>query len=420
MMRVGTSILDITPEPGCELSGYVARVQPSVGVVDSLFARALFLQNGESGILWLHTDLIGLEREFVSRARTAISVRTGLPESSILFSSTHTHSGPASIHLTNCGEYNGTYLETLLSRLLTAAEVAMTSHEPVRVEFGEGKCELAVDRRKKATAHTDPRVGIVAWRRPDGSYAAILANYAMHNVGWGSDNRMISADIFGSAARQLSAQLPGDPVVLFTNGACGNTNPPEHAKSVPEIDDWARHLVLSVKTSLDDCAIEADGILKSEIETVPLPLDIPTAVQVRECAARLREDMEGQTGYVADRVRHTADLWEKVMLEKVARNELTREALLDLQVVQIGPVSFVGMGAEAFSRIACDLRSSSRQNAYVVGYANGLTGYLPTPEAYDEGGYEVERAFIYYNSFRPRKEAFEIVRDTAIRMLASI
>ena len=55
---------------------------------------------------------------------------------------------------------------------------------------------------------------------------------------------------------------------------------------------------------------------------------------------------------------------------------------------------------------------------YCVGCANGLFGYLPTAEAYDEGGYETDTAFVYYDSFRPKRGTFEAVRDRLAEMIA--
>jgi hypothetical protein len=38
-MILGTSQIDITLKPGAELSGFAARVQPSIGVLESLLPR---------------------------------------------------------------------------------------------------------------------------------------------------------------------------------------------------------------------------------------------------------------------------------------------------------------------------------------------------------------------------------------------
>ena len=58
-MKLGTAMVDITPEVGCELSGYVARVQPSVGLHTGLRAWALYLEtdDGRHPVSYTHLTL---------------------------------------------------------------------------------------------------------------------------------------------------------------------------------------------------------------------------------------------------------------------------------------------------------------------------------------------------------------------------
>ena len=57
---------------------------------------------------------------------------------------------------------------------------------------------------------------VLGFRRADGTYIALLANYAMHNVALGGENRAVSADMAGVAAAFLRSRLPGEPVVLMS------------------------------------------------------------------------------------------------------------------------------------------------------------------------------------------------------------
>ena len=74
-MRCGAATVNITPDWPVELCGYVARVQPSNGVRDSIYARALFVEGGRGRLLWLHADVIGFGRSWVKAF--AISRGTG-------------------------------------------------------------------------------------------------------------------------------------------------------------------------------------------------------------------------------------------------------------------------------------------------------------------------------------------------------
>jgi hypothetical protein len=62
---------------------------------------------------------------------------------------------------------------------------------------------------------------------------------------------------------------------------------------------------------------------------------------------------------------------------------------------------FGATNAEVFSEFTDMLRLRSDKQIYLIGYANGDLGYLPTRAAYLEGGYEVDVAHLFYGGFRP-------------------
>jgi hypothetical protein len=63
---------------------------------------------------------------------------------------------------------------------------------------------------------------------------------------------------------------------------------------------------------------------------------------------------------------------------------------LELQAMRVGNVVLLGVPVEPFAELGAEIK---RRSPFAVtlfsGYTNGFTGYLPTPEAYQEGGYEV-------------------------------
>ena len=55
---------------------------------------------------------------------------------------------------------------------------------------------------------------------------------------------------------------------------------------------------------------------------------------------------------------------------------------------------------------------------FVVGYANAVFGYIPTRQAYAEGGYEVDTAHFFYNGFRPKIGSLEMLAERAAELVA--
>lgn len=418
-MNIGFAQVDITPQVGCELSGFAARTQPSVGILDGLYARCLYAAEGPERLLWIHLDLIGLMREFVQEFRGWAAERLGLAPSQVMLSAIHTHSGPATIDLFEAGAYDAAYVRMLRDRLEEVAQRAASSVvvcEPVHVE---GRCDLAVDRRKKASARTDPRVAAFGWRRGDGTFAGVVTNYPMHAVALGPTNRMISADIPGRTAAVLSERLPGRPIVMATNGACGNLNPPYENVTAEQLTQWGRQVADAVADLLPRAEAMRDRTLKVRSSTLPLPLDVLTLEQINRIADRYLGHA-ASVGEWGDRYIRALEQWRRLRTAEVQSGRCGDSAEMELLGVRLGPAVLLGVNAEAFSAFTDLVREATGRDVYTVGYANGVRGYLPTAAAYEEGGYEVETAHFFYNSFRFKPGGLEKLAHQASHLVRSL
>src|SRR5687767_12484413 len=119
-MNVGVAQIDITPQPGIELAGFALRPQPSTRVLDPLFVRALYLQDGAERLLWLVADLLAVDRRLADGIRSRLEAVTGIPRSHVLVSATHTHSGPATFDQNGTGRTSQEYLDWLENQFQAA------------------------------------------------------------------------------------------------------------------------------------------------------------------------------------------------------------------------------------------------------------------------------------------------------------
>ena len=414
-MRIGAAARDITPPPGGHLSGYLYRVQPSVGVHDELLVRALYLESEGERLLWLHADLIGWPSQAVREFRAWAAGRFGLLPRQIVLSATHTHAGPATIPLILCGDFDAGYFQRLCRECQRAADEAIAQLGPVSLVVAEGHCGLAVDRRRTATAHTDPRIGILGWQRPNGTYAAVLANYAMHNVALSHHNRSVSADVAGAAARRLAQDLSGSPTVLFTAGAGANLNPPHSGTDFAQVNAWGALLAKVAVNALRSAQPAAPSALMTARTTLDLELQHFDAAKVSAVARQACAAMPDDGTYERRRYREAIEIWRRMMLDCGAPDSVE----LELHLIRLGDVDLLCTSAEIFSRFADDLRGDTARQVYVVGYADGLIGYVAPQEAYEEGGYEVDRAFIFYGGKPLVRGAYERARGAAVSLILS-
>lgn len=417
-MTLGVAQVDITPQPGVELSGFAARIQPSTGVLDPLFAKAIYLSDGAARLLWIHCDLIGFDRATVTAFRRLAAESFALQPGEVMLSATHTHAGPCTIHLREAGAYDPAYVEFLQRQLSQAADLAVARTEHVQLVTAEGRLDLAVDRRRTASAHTDPRVGALGFRRADGTFAATVLNFAMHPVALGPSNRCISADTSGQAAVALARQLPGHPVVLVTNGACANLNPPAENVPFEQVKQWGGQIAAAVAPLLSAARCGPTAQLRVASRNVALPLETLDADGINAFAEEALRNAKPLAEW-GDKYRRVVEHWRATLLD--AENGPTSgHHEVELFGVCLGEAVWVGASAEVFSDFTDLLRHQSGKQVYLIGYANGDLGYLPTRAAYTEGGYEVDVAHLFYGGFRPKAGGFELLAATATDLVREL
>jgi len=418
-MKVGTAQLDITPEPGIDLAGFALRSQPSTGILDPLSVRALYLQDGREQLLWLHADLLALEQALADRLRQSIGSELAVPASRVLLSTTHTHSGPAAIQLTSCGKVSSKYVARLEREVKAAARQALLDAEPCALLAVQGSCSLGVDRRNSASAHTDPRVGALGWQRQDGSFKAVFVDYAMHPVCLRGS--LISADWPGEVANRVSDGLPGRPVTLVSSGASGNINPPAVDVAPRQMLQWGRAVAEAVLPQLNaagKAAASRDGRLNVANAVIELPVEAWNTTEIDKYAAACLADASGHDEFGQSFAR-AVEVWRRHMTERLQRGE-PAHTQAELTAIRFDQTVLLAVNAEVFSRFTELAATGVRRSVYTAGCANGMLGYLPTAEAYDEGTYEVLWAMLFYNMPRPRKGGLELLAERARRLIAGL
>jgi hypothetical protein len=145
----------------------------------------------------------------------------------------------------------------------------------------------------------------------------------------------------------------------------------------------------------DEPAGESDGSLRVATRPVrmgvkPYPPYAEADAEAQRQAARLAElrervgpdELQAAVG-VARRARMFAD--------KARLYEGKHEIEAELHGLRIGPVGLIGFPGEPFSEIGARVKANSPFSwTLFSGYTNDYLGYVPTREAYADGGYEVD------------------------------
>jgi hypothetical protein len=224
--RAGTARIDITPDWPVMMAGFGQRTQPSQGVLDRIFVKALFLDDGENRLLLITADLISTPRQLGEAVALALGERLGLAPEQICVCASHTHSGPVPHDAGDGAPGIAAFAASLQAAMILVGVQAVDTARPCLVRTGVGELDGFLNRRTRGAPNlVDRRIPVViADDAETGAPIAVLFGAGCHPVTLGWDNLHISGDFVGLAQRAIEAATPGVNA-LFFNTTEGNVVP---------------------------------------------------------------------------------------------------------------------------------------------------------------------------------------------------
>jgi len=228
--EAGAGRADITPPLGTPLNGYSDRLgRGAIDVHDPLYARCLYLSDGETAILWVTMDLCAITPQL--RARILELAPPDVAHDNIILSATHTHSGTGGmieaplVARFVSGRYVPEVLEMTANKVADAMRAALKAKKPASIGYCVSQEPAALAEMNMANASADAQLGIIRVDDADGNPIAILANAAAHPTTVRGENKLsISADFPGAFCTSLESAVPGC-MAMFANGAEGDQRP---------------------------------------------------------------------------------------------------------------------------------------------------------------------------------------------------
>jgi neutral ceramidase len=207
---------------------------------------------------------------------------------------------------------------------------------------------------------TDRQIGVIRLERADGGLMGLIANYAMHGTVLNGTMLQVSGDGPGVVSHYVEEKL-GAPM-LYVNGAAGNLAP------IYTTQDLARSHIGEFRVLLGDKILEANRTLGAGAADTKLWLAEKWIETPRKSGLGWSDELKdygAKSASGADLVR------------------------VPVRVLRINDTVMWGSPVELFCEIALRVRAESpfRHN-FFFGYSNGWLGYLPTAEAFRDGGYE--------------------------------
>jgi len=395
---VGAAEIDITPPLGTRMMGDLTGKRRVDGVDDPLMLKAIVFESGGARFACAVFDLCWLYSSVGDKAVALASEATGIASDHILWSLTHTHSGP----ITGFSKEQfpdsplHAWRAALPSKFAECVKQADAAKVPARVSrvrtYGN---KLGANRRLRykdgrelnewvlgrdpdehqcvgAAGPIDPEVGTLVFADLDGQILAVLWNYALHaNAKFGMQ---FSADYPGVVAARLRERFGEQTISVYIPGTCGDINPVRPYKELGNM--------------------LAEAMIPKIESRTPLAGPLPIAACKRTITVPCRDFAMDQKQRVRDSLWGEASQRYFLRAQKELREKgLTKRDAI-VQAWHIGENAFVGLPGEVFVDWGIKIKQQSPFPwTFPIELANDVLGYLITEQAWQAGGYEALMAY---------------------------
>ncbi len=422
-LRAGVAEVDITPPNGAGTLGYVRPDISVVGVHTRLTGRVLVLDDGNTEVALLATDLgFALDKDSVVARVSDL----GFTHETVLYTGTHTHSGPTEL------------ADWQLEQLALAIRRAHEARVPVRAGWGSAEV-TDVSRNRSVEAHLanhgmdlaygqgrptdDPKgadhmrdttLRVLRVERTDGTPLAAWLNFPVHLTTTTPAVNVWDADLAGTTTEHMRDRIASPGFVsLYSNGASGDLMPRFNSfNALALIDHHGRRVARQAQLAWNEAGSSLSG-------QVPVGVRWTRACYCgQEVAPGMRVSSEPVWGLPflggsedgasifhepasTEGRRLPAALADPVHGRKIiAAPGLVHETNPEFHVIQIGDRLLLGAPGEPsvemarrFQRVVRPQLPPGVTDPFVVGLSNDYMGYFTTPEEYEmqhyEGGHTV-------------------------------
>ena len=406
----GASV-DVTPDPGKPLAGYVARGDAvATGTLDPLEATLVRVRDPRPGggvVTWVAIDALAVDVELAEQIEATVAAATGDRLGSAVVCASHTHSGPSGwlrgIPVASPNEGDPAMRAELVERIAQAAASLKAGEVPVRPFLAVGEVDGIGTNRSDPGGPTDRSVGVLSFVDTAGAVRGVIVDHASHATVLGHGNLAWSADWPGAARRALANAIgersSTPPIVGFLQGAAGDTStrfvrreqtPGEVARIGERFAEQAAALVPSADSTVgDEQPSVAFRRRRVTLQTRILPAAAVLAEHVvREERAWREVEAGAGAGSPLERVARTR--YEGALAASTfAKAGLPPAVDLPISIAVVGADAWVHMPVELFASFAHEIRARSPfGQTRVIGYADGYFGYVADADAHRTQTYE--------------------------------
>ncbi len=367
-LRAGAAKVAITPTTPQWIGGW-GENRMMEGVHDDVWARALYLNDGQTELTLVSLDLVGVFRPDQAPIKQAVADAVG---PNVFISCTHTHSGPDTMGLWGPDEmspgWDAAYIAYVQERVAQAILAAKANAQPARLYFGSGytKPEDHVSENDQGPVDYEVAVMRVEARNDAKSTIATVFNFACHPEVAGGNHadfsvwKYISSDIGNYAYDQIESSSGG--IAIWLQGALGAMV----SVDVINYRGWAE--AERIGRALGDRALE--GVAAAEMEENPELACATTNLNV----PLYNESLYGAMMYGI--IHYSPDA-----LGANEDSPLGVGMLTDVSVLRIGSLEIATTPGEPYPYIGLNIKQNilTADHKMVLGLCQDELGYILYP-----------------------------------------
>ncbi len=279
-IRAGWAKVNITPPYPTPTGGYGARRGKRWHIVsDSIFVRAIVLDNGATNVAVVGLDLL-ITPPTVAEALKKRLPEVGLRWGNVYIGAIHSHNSaggwaPGLVGGLIAGSYDEKIVTRITDGILAALRNAQTNKAAVQVGYGETDASDHIYNRIGASGPTGPLDGMIRLLKLKKSTgeSALLCSFAGHATLFEDGMwNYLSRDYPGSLVDRLEKK--STDFALFLAGAVGSTGPKTRGTTdFQEVRNYAGDLALRIERTVPSIQTRPDSALA--MLTLPLSLREP-------------------------------------------------------------------------------------------------------------------------------------------------
>ena len=407
--RAAFSEVDITPSVSEDhpvfLQGMAGPPRRAVSLSMPLKMQLLLLEDDHfTKILLVTADVFGFGNDIVSRVRQ-MAEPWGIPPEGILLNASHTHYAPGTVsHVSSeLGPFYAQYSNAICNTIGERLDVLYDRLEECEIGLGHSDLRIGLNRRlleagailfaPNENGFYDSLTPFLCVQFKQSAKRLVIVNHGCHPTGLGT-LPLVSPDFVGYMRDALRQSGEADEV-MFLQGAAGSSKeaafsggrPSRFANSVNDAKKNGAFMAEKLASALRSPLVPVRGAIFCTSVNASLPIKRPPSIETLQ---KILGNAESPPV-----IRE----WANRLHNEYPQGNLPSCISMELQMITIGKlVQLVAIPAEPVSELTVKLRATNPEamGTFILGYTNGLLGYLPTDTMINEGGYEPQDSSFFY------------------------